>query len=69
MNPTTQIIGSALTSENGQLVRRNVVIQRNDSGTVTVSGPCGMRDYASAGFAKRFAQRALSHPSNKAEWV
>lgn len=59
------VIGT-VAKANGE--RAAVVIERNPSGNVTVSGPDMMRDYCHSGAAIRFAKKVYSHPSNAAEW-
>jgi hypothetical protein len=66
---TAEIIGYANQAIQGRIERRPILIEYNPSGTVTVSGPCGMRDYRYKSHAVKFAKRVLSHPSNAAEWA
>lgn len=60
-----KVIGTVKTAK-GE--RAEVMIERNASGSVTVSGPHMMRDYCHEGAAIRFAKKVYAHPSNAAEW-
>ena len=59
------VIGMVSTANRA---RAEVVIERNPSGNVTVSGPNMMRDYCYFSAAVRFAKKVYSHPTNEARW-